>query len=160
MGEFVPHVKGNFKNKKQAASRPKNMKNKVPKLESNLNSPLSSLKGNKNGSFIIDKSDDDDKFHTKQRVNPKILLPEVNAVKSSSDSEEIRVTQKEDALGQKTKQKLNINSEIRDRNSTKNVGKNNLLPPGGSEKKVSDSSESETDTLKTVASFKSKRTCA
>merc|ERR1711892_1245250 len=69
-------------------------------------------------------------------------------------------TQKEDALGPKNKQKLNISSEIRDRNSTKNVGKNNLLPPGGSEKKGSDSSESETDALKTVASFKSKRTCA
>ena len=78
-------VKGTWKAKKQTASRANRMKR-------------SKVKGITNYGAETNEMSEVETFQN-QKVNPKILLPDVNSVKSSSDSEEVRANHNSAGLG-------------------------------------------------------------
>ena len=118
--------RGLVKNKKTVGNRAKNSNNK-PKSKLNVKERKHTYKH---------ETSDEDSSPFRQKINPKILLPEANAVQYTSDSEESSVT-----LHPKNKNMQKISD-----------GKKEKSVESDSDKYVSDISETERSTPKSVLS--------
>ena len=125
--------RGLVKNKKTVGNRAKNSNNK-PKSKLNVKERKHTYKH---------ETSDEDSSPFRQKINPKILLPEANAVQYTSDSEESSVN-----LHPKNKNMQKISD-----------GKKEKSVESDSDKYVSDISEPERSTPKSVLSLKTKKIC-